>query len=113
MTWLKENSISNENDIQKFSDGQAKINSIIPTISPISHNRNTESITLREYITFIEKEILAKYNIESLSPLGIESVKYDEQDGSLKNPVGEMKVDINFKTANRNIIELLDFLHKS
>ena len=82
LEWLKENSLNDTADMAKLADAQAKINSIIPTISPISNNRDLKSITLREYISFMEEHILAKYGIESTSPLGIDGVKYQEAEES-------------------------------
>lgn len=114
LEWLKEEALKDDADRAALADAQAKINSIIPTLSPMSNNRNAESVTLREYITFIEQEILAKFNIESLAPLGIDGVKYEEtEDGALSNPVGTFTVEMNFKTTNENIVKLLDFIKNS
>lgn len=114
LEWLKENSLNNDADRAKLADAQAKINSIIPTISPMSNHHDAKSVTLREYIGFIEEHILAKYEIESLSPLGIDGVKYQEnKDAWLENPVGILTVELNFKASNKNIIELLNFIQAS
>lgn len=62
----------------------------------------------------MEKKILAKYEIESLSPLGIDGVKYQEtEEKGLENPVGTLNMELNFKASNKSIIELLNFIQTS
>lgn len=80
----------------------------------MSNNRDSKSVTLREYIAFVEENILAKYQIESLSAIGIDGVKYQEtKEGGLSHPVGELNMELNFKATNKNIIDLLNFIHSS
>lgn len=114
--WLKNATNENEADQAKLADMQAKINSIIPTLSPLmstktQNNNFPKSVTLREFVTFVEQNILAKFNIQSLSPLGIDGITYKEnKDGVLENPVGEFTMDLSFKATNKNISELLTYI---
>lgn len=113
LTWLSNSLNNSETDRKTLSDMKAKINSIIPTLSPISGNISEENITLREYISYIENTILKNFGITSLSPLGIDWVKYEEKDGKVVNPIGSFVVDLNFKTSNANLSKLLDFIKET
>lgn len=52
--WLTAVMNTSEEDKMRLMDAQAKINSIIPTLSSISHNQTIKSVTLRDYVTFVE-----------------------------------------------------------
>lgn len=109
--WLLSEMSASQEDRVKLIDAQAKINSIIPTLSPMSNNQNAASVSLRDYTVFIEKKFLKDFGIMSLSPLGIAGVKYQEdKDGGLSSPIGEFTADITFEATNGNIQKLLDFI---
>lgn len=121
MAWLSTASTKNAEDKLKLQKAKARINTIVPTLSPINGNIEEQNITLRDYITFIEQNILANFNIKSLSPLGMSSIVYEkekEEENEDKNapkkplnPIGYFLVDLNFESTNKNISELLDFIH--
>ncbi len=112
LDWLKEAIKNSDDDRKKLSLAKAKINSIVPTLSPISSNIDEYNITLREYVEYIEQDILKKYNLKSVSPLGIEGVKYEQKDAvsGISSPIGYFDVNLNFDASNRNIINFLDYL---
>jgi len=112
LEWLKDALKNSDEDRKKLALAKAKINSIIPTLSPISGNIDEVNITLREYIEYVEQEILKKYSLKSSSPLGIDGVKYDSPDATsgISNPIGHFDVTLNFEASNRNIINFLDYL---
>lgn len=110
--WLT-NAISNSSQYKNtLQNEKARINSIVPTLSPISEHIDEESITLRDYIFFIEQNILKKFEIESLSPLGIDGVVYKETEGKV-DPIGNFGLDLSFKMSNYNIEKMLNYLHES
>lgn len=76
LTWLTNALNSSDEDRAILRDIRARINSIIPTLSPVSGNIDENSATLRDYIVFVEQKILKTFSLKSLSPIGIESVKY-------------------------------------
>lgn len=109
--WLSAQMNASEDDKIRFLDAQTKINSIIPSLSPISNHQNAKSVTLRDYVTFVEKELLSQHGIQSDSPVGIVGVKYQEdEEGNIKHPVGEFLATFSIKGTNGNIWKMLNFL---
>lgn len=97
----------------RLTSDEAKINSIIPTLSPLSNSQSGMNVTLRDYVSFLEQKILKDHNIVSMSPVGIDGVKYQEaENGGLSSPIGQFSADINFKATNANIKKLLDTVGK-
>lgn len=110
--WLAAEMNSSEDAKIRLANDEAKINSIIPTMSPLSNNQTGMSVTLRDYVTFLEKNILKEYNIVSLSPVGIDGVKYQEnKESGLSSPIGQFSADISLKSTNDNIRKLLNYIH--
>jgi hypothetical protein len=76
ITWLKNTINASDEDKQKLVQAKKKINSILPTMSPISGSIDEENITLKEYILFIEREILKRFELDSNMSLGIQGLTY-------------------------------------
>ncbi len=109
--WLTDVMNTSEDDRIRIMDAQSKINSIIPTLSPLSRNQTIKSVTLRDYVTFVEKILLSNNGITSFSPIGISGVTYQEtEEGGLAHPVGVFTTDIELETNNANIIKLLNLV---
>lgn len=114
LTWLLHALQNSDEDREKLRIAKAKINSIIPTLSPVSGNIDEESITLREYIAYIEENILRAFHLDSPSALGIDGLQYTEiPDTKKSHPIGHFDVNISFKARNQNIIDLLNYLKET
>lgn len=114
--WLLNSRSKNEKDREILEKAKARINSIVPTISPRSGNINEHNITLRDYVTFIEQSLLKKFQIESLSPIGITNVVYEKSDEKNKkptNPIGFFQLQLAFSSTNQNIRNFIDFIHST
>jgi hypothetical protein len=46
--------VKSGDDKNKLIQAKQKLNSILPTLSPISNNFDEENITLKEYVKYIE-----------------------------------------------------------
>lgn len=63
-------------DKKRLTQAKQKINSILPTMSPISNSVDEDYVTLKEYIKFIESKFLSAFDIQSNIVLGIQGVSY-------------------------------------
>ena len=76
ITWLKSAINASDEDKKKLMQAKKKINSILPTMSPMSASIDEENITLKEYILFIESKILKEFELDSNMSLGIQGLAY-------------------------------------
>lgn len=90
LEWLTDQLTSSDQDRAIMADIRARINSIVPTLSPVNANIDENSATMRDYISFVEQKILRDFSLKSLSPLGIESVEY-LADKEENNSVGSVE----------------------
>lgn len=113
LTWLTSVSNSTTEEKEKIKIEKSKINTILPTLSPITDSTNEESVTLRNYIAYVEQNILKKYNILSFSPLGITGINYNENQKDSKNPIGNFQLELNFNTSSDNVAKLIEYIKTS
>jgi hypothetical protein len=109
--WLSLQIASSEEDKKKLSQAKQKINSILPTMSPISNSVDEEYITLKEYIRFIESNFLANFDIKSNIVLGIQWIDYPEEISNAN--VGTFELKLDFKATNTNIQKLITYVNES
>lgn len=112
LSWVTNALSKSDKDRAILSDMRARVNSIVPTLSPVSNNMDENSVTLRDYITFMERDILRRFNIESLSPLGIDGITYENK-GDAANPIGHFQMDMNFSAPNKDVVAFLDYINKT
>lgn len=113
LQWLAYELRDKEKNEEKIRKAREKINTILPTLSPISGGIEENNIKLGDYIEFMEAQILRKFSLESTSPLGITSIQYGEKEKNMVNPIGYFDTSIAFQGRNENIIDMLDYLYKS
>lgn len=80
LTWLNTAIANSDEDKAKLVQAKQKINSILPTMSPISDSIDEDYITLKEYIRFIETQFLSNFDMKSNVVLGIQGVQYKQDD---------------------------------
>jgi hypothetical protein len=51
-------------------------------------------ITLNSFITYIEEQIIKKYNLDSYSPVGIENIVFNNNSDA---NIGSFKINIDFE----------------
>lgn len=113
LTWLKWAINASDEDRKKLAQAKKKINSILPTMSPMSANIDEENITLKEYIYFIENKILKKFELDSNLTLGINWLVYGSPANGMPSSVGTFDLRLDFKSTNAKIKELIDFINYS
>jgi hypothetical protein len=109
--WLNASILDSDEDKKKLAQAKQKINSILPTMSPISNSINEEYITLKEYIKFIEGKFLSAFNIKSNIVLGIQSVAYSTT--KWISSVGTFDLWLDFRATNKNIQNLITYVNES
>ena len=111
--WLNNSLRINDDELEQLKIEKAKINTIIPTLSPFSDNLNEDNVTLRDYIAFVEQKILQQFNITSFSSLGISGIQYKKDEQST-NPIGKFQIELHFTDSTvNNILSLLEYVHNS
>jgi hypothetical protein len=115
LPWLKD-TISNKTSKEEkeaLIQVKKKLNSILPTMSPISANIDEENVTLREYIKFIEENILKKFDIDSNISLGMQGLTYGGPNSAQPKNVGMFDLRLDFKASNKNIAALIDYVNQA
>ncbi len=82
-------------------------------MSPISGSIDEENITLKEYILFIEREILKRFELDSNMSLGIQGLTYGNAWNGIPTGIGTFDLVLNFKSSNERVKELIDFVNLS
>ena len=109
--WLNNSILNSDDDKKKLAQAKQKINSILPTMSPISSSLNEEYITLKEYTRFIEWKFLNEFEIKSNIALGIQWVSYPTT-GKVTS-VGTFELRLDFRASNKNIQRLITYVNNS
>jgi hypothetical protein len=76
LDWIKSQLGKSEDDKNILKLEKAKLNSIIPTMSPISSNIEEDSINLRQYVRFIESSILKRFNFDVNVNIGMQGIVF-------------------------------------
>jgi sugar phosphate isomerase/epimerase len=72
---------------EAIKNEKAKLNSIIPTMNPISNNIEEDNITLREYVNYIEKSILQKFNFDSNVIIGMQGLTFGKKSDGIPESI--------------------------
>ena len=111
LTWLDENIISSSDDKNKLTLKKARLNSILPTLSPLSNNLMEETINMRKYISYIETNILKEFSLDSNVALGIQGVTYGKKGSDTPEEIGSFDLELTFKSTNEGINKLIDYIN--
>ena len=111
--WLKSAIRDSSKDKAILSQQKKILNSIIPTLSPISGNIEEENIDLKWYIRFIETTILKRFNIDSTMILSLQDAHpWNSTDGIPEN-IGSFEIQLSFKAKNKDITSFVHFINES
>ena len=113
LSWLKQAIASSDEDKKKLVQIKEKINSILPTLSPMSSNIDEENITLKQYIHFIEANILKAFNLDSNLALGLEGIAYGNGAWWVPKSIGTFDLSLDFKSTNSDIDKLITYINSS
>jgi hypothetical protein len=115
LVWLKDTISNNTSKTEREALIQVKkkLNSILPTMSPISANIDEENVTLKKYIKFIEESILKRFDIDSNISLGMQGLTYGWPGSTQPKNIGMFDLRLDFKASNKNIAALIDYINQS
>lgn len=111
LTWLDENITSSSDEKNKLTIKKARLNSILPTLSPISNNLIEETINMKKYISFIETNILKEFELDSNAALWIQAISYWKKGTDTPEEIGSFNTELTFKSTNANISKLIDYIN--
>ncbi len=113
VTWLDRSIGNTEEDKKILNQEKRKLNSIIPTLSPISGNIREENLTLKEYIRYIEQSILARFHFESSMVLGLQGITFGNKELNMPESIGTFSFQIDFKGRNADIADFIAYINKA
>lgn len=111
LDWLKWEIWNSEKEKDILKLEKAKLNSIIPTMSPLSNNIEEDNITLRQYVRFIESSILKRFNFDSNVVIGMQGISFGVKGSSIPENLGMFEFRLDFKWTNANIIKFIDYIN--
>ena len=115
LSWLvSENAKSSIFQVEIDNNNRILWNIIPVYVNAQSANASSigNQITLTNFVSYVEKDILGKYALESYAPLGIGSIAFSNEKKSSVN-IGSFQITIDFKWRHNNIMALVDSLQKS
>lgn len=112
-SWLKKAILSSDEDRKKLVHIKQKINSILPTLSPMSANIDEENITLKQYVRFTEMRILKEFNLDTNLALGLQSITYGGGVSKIPSSIGTFDLGLDFSSTNADIEKLITFVNNS
>lgn len=113
LDWLKKSIWSSAEDKNILLQEKKKLNSILPTLSPISWNIEEENITLKVYIKYIETQIIKKFNLDTELALWISTITpWMGTDGIPKN-IWSISLQISFRAKNKDILAFINYLNNT
>ena len=111
MSWLDGAIGASSSDKKKLAIKKARLNSILPTLNPISNNLMEETVSMRKYISFIEENILKQFGIESTAALGIQNIKYGKRGTIMPEALGSFDTEIAFESTNLGISKMIEYVN--
>lgn len=113
LEWIKGEIGNSEQDRNILKIEKAKLNSIIPTMSPLSSNIEEDNITLRQYVRFIESTILKQFNFNTNVLIGMQGITFWAKGTSIPENLWTFEFRLDFTSRNEDIIKFIDFINSS
>lgn len=113
LPWLKQAINSSDEDRKKLVQIKQKINSILPTLSPMSANIDEENITLKQYIRFIEWKILKEFNFDTNVVLGLQWINYGDGKSRIPKTIWSFDLSLDFTSSNGDIQKFITYINNS
>ena len=117
LAWLRTSIESNEATTEKtkIETKKARLNSILPTLSPLSNSISEDTVSMKKYISFVEENIIKKYSLDSVASLSLQNITYGKKGWpawSMTDVIGSFDNDISFKTTNNNIFKMINYINQ-
>lgn len=111
LTWLGGAISASTVDKDRLALKKARLNSILPTLNPVSNNVTEETVSMRRYIAFVENNILRQFGIESTAALGIQNIKYGKKGTDMPEVLGSFDTEITFTATNDGITKMIGYIN--
>ncbi len=111
LDWLKWEIGSSEKEKEILKLEKAKLNSIIPTMSPLSNNIEEDNLTLRLYVRYIESSLLKRFNFDSNVVIWMQGISFGTKGTNIPENVGMFEFRLDFKWTNANIIKFVEYIN--
>lgn len=112
LDWLTQSIGDSDEDKKILIKEKAKLNSILPTMSPISSNIEEENITLKQYVKYIEGTILKQFNFDTNVIISMQGITFGSK-GDMPENVGMLEFRFDFKGTNSEIARFIDYINTS
>jgi hypothetical protein len=113
ITCLKNVLWRSDKEKENIKKEKAKLSSIIPTMSPFSNNIAEDNITLKQYVNYIEKTILKRFNFDSNVIIGMQGLTFGKKGGAVPESIGMFDFRLDFKASNDDIIKFIEYINES
>lgn len=113
--WLKKELTKKGEFDAEVEKNDAIIAGIIPTYSELSIDNSLfekNRITLNDLVTFVENNLLRKYNLTSYSNIGFSNLTFEKTQSSTIN-IGTYKMDLELSGTNKNILDCITAIQNS
>lgn len=111
LEWLTQSIGDSDEDKKILVREKGKLNSIIPTMSPISSNIEETNISLKDYVKFIEGTILKKFNFDSNVVITMQGVTFWQKWWNVPENVGVLDFRFDFKWTNSDISRFIEYVN--
>ena len=111
LTWIIGKIWESSEAKQLLAIKKARLNSILPTLNPISNNLSEETISLKKYITFVEENIIKKFGMKTTGALSIQNIRYGAKTWTMPETIGSFDNEISFKSTNQNIAKMIAYIN--
>ena len=113
LSWVKTAITKNDDAKRGLIIQKAKLNSILPNLNPISGNIDEEYINLKQYVRFIENQILDKFNFSATTNIGMQAITFWNATNQMPANVGMFEFRLDFDGNNGDILDFIKYINKS
>lgn len=113
LSWVKTAITKNDDAKHGLIIQKAKLNSILPNLNPISGNIDEEYINLKQYVRFIENQILDKFHFSATTNIGMQGITFWNTTNQMPANVGMFEFRLDFDGNNGDIIDFIKYINKS
>lgn len=102
LKWIKNQLSESEEERNAVVAARAAINGILPTMTSIGGSIQERTLSVRDFILFMEEDIFQAFKLSGTQPIGINGINF-AQDPSLPLGVGYLDFDIPLKWSKDEI----------
>jgi hypothetical protein len=113
LDWLKNAIGTTEEEKKDLIKEKAKLNSIIPTMSPFSNNIEENNINLKQYVAYVERMILKEFNFDTNVIIGMQGMTFGDKKWTAPESIGMFDFRLDFRATNADILRFIEYINNS